>query len=239
MKKLLAAVLTAIIALSALFAAAAAETPEILFRNIPFGSDAETVSEAVREDGIGFSLFDPALVAASYICMLASENYSLYALDTGISTFSIDTSAETEVEGYTPSRISIFFIYRPVDGRLVTEDQYTALYAGEYEFSTDNPAELLQEMKEKLAGIYGPCKYEGGEELLPGLFGESNITFLSVDPAETFAIWESDKAYLILKATDIPDDSDSSYYSDKVELTYVTKDTDRWIREALDAQKNS
>ena len=217
----------------------------ITFRNIPWGSPATLVESMVRADGINFSLFDPSMCAVIGAAGFISGKYMDWTSGTGITTFSSDINPNIDVAGYAPTGLEMYFVYRPVDGRLVYEDRYTSLYAGLYTFSAENVEKMFDDLKDKLTSVYGSCQHEGGEDILEDLFGKSGVLFQSPDPVETFAILETDSAFLALASHDLPDNLDSSIYGDSISIAYVSKDGDTWIKEAFaakdaeDAEKES
>lgn len=209
---------------------------EILFRNLPWGSSAKFVNNEMRKDGMGLSLSDPDITGVQLCKQLISDRYGMWTMESGVTAISITNNPPINVAGYKPLNVSMLFVYRPQNNKIVVIDEYAALYAGVYTFEPQSMDKMFADLKGKLTLLYGKCKYEGDDKILDSLFGERTHYSWGLSATETFAIWETESEYLILTGKDYPDDNDSVYYSDAIQIVYFTKHGDEWIQDAIVAK---
>lgn len=232
-------VLLALLIIFTCFLCTSIAEEKIMFRDIPWGSDAATVKKALKKDGIDVSLYDdPSIVGVQYTKQIISEQYGFAVGEAGVTNISIDYTPNIKVAGYEPYIVSLMFVYRPENGRLIYQDKYAALYSGVYNFKAERVSKMFDDLKAKLESVYGRCKYEGGIETVEQIFGKSSYFVLTTTPTESFAIWESESAYLALVGCDYADDSGSSFYGDYIKIVYASKNGDNWINEAIEARNN-
>ena len=151
MKKLVATLLALLLALSCIPCLAEEAETEILFRGIPWGT---SLAQLQRE----LPLQTP--YQASGISSIA---YRMYGGDRGNYSAEIAINAMytseglkgIKVAGYDVGRINFNFAYVPQDGKLVKDNECTALYCALYMFAPDNPSAAVDDLINKLSIVYG------------------------------------------------------------------------------------
>ncbi len=226
------------------FVLGASVADEISFRNVAWGIDAVTACDALNKGGLSLclsSLDEYASTVATYRLrnILSSSMYGNVSGEQGLTTFALEFPHGLKVAGYEPVSIYVWFVYRPVEGELVYDDKSTALYAGMYSFTPENLEGVYHDLQEKLVSVYGEYAAEGGQELIESICGEKTIAWSMVEPEQTVTVWETEESYLFLVSNKMPEDADPAFYMDNIMIVYAAKDSDKWIDEALAAQKKT
>ena len=217
---------------------------EISFRGIPWGTDAVSACDKLNKGGLSLYLssFDEfASSVATYRLrnILSSSLYGNASGEQGLTTFALDYPRGLKVAGYEPASVYVWFVYCPVDGELVYDNKRTAFYAGMYSFAPENLEGMYRDLQGKLVSVYGDYTVEGGQKIIENICGEKTIMWSSIEFQQTVTVWESDESYLFLVSNKRPEDADPTFFTDNIMIVYAAKESDKWIDEALAAQKKT
>ena len=216
-------------------------TKELLFREIPWGSNVEAVNKKMKKDGINIHLLDPSVAAAYRIENLVAPftygMYDLYLSEAGISSYATVDSMKSKVGGYKVESAVLYFVYRPDDSKIVRDDKHAALCAGSYFFNVVDADGVFEDLKEKLSSVYGMCSCAGGPNILEQFFGATSYFWTSYDIEEYFAIWETADSYLALRKQKPATETDALFGANGVAIVYISKDMDRWLEESYQVTK--
>ena len=216
---------------------------EIMFRGIPWGSAADYTCDKLNKDGLSLFLTTPedysAIATYRVKNMVSASMYGNASSEQGLTAFALEYPMDLKVAGYNPSTVMTFFVYRPHEEELVYDLKYTAFYAGLYTFIPENIDGMFSDLKEKLTSVYGEFVHEGGSEIIEEILGEKTFMWSSFEPDQKVAVWETDESYLFLISNKMPDGADPTFYRDSISIVYAAKESDKWIDEALDAQKRT
>lgn len=158
MKKLSALLICMVMLCMGVISSGIAETDkEILFRNIPWGTDYATV----EKDNPDWNLYK--LSGAIYDVKSVKDvlhGGSGYTNDyeyTDINIISHNwNDLALNVAGYTATSVNLYFAYVPVNGILTRDEKDSALYGALYKFGKVNDVFPIEEdLKTKLSKLYG------------------------------------------------------------------------------------
>ena len=172
---------------------------EILFRDIPWGTNYTDVDNLLGE----FNLLE-----------IAGEGYQTKSIDdiiygdyegidfkyNDINIIGSSLNSDVDVAGYTPEQIQVFLSYVPVDGAITHTDEDSALYGAQYEFYPVNIDQMESDLKEKLYGLYGePDDEKYDTDLFDSSMhytfwygaNDTELVLKSVKPAETDTLTEN------------------------------------------------
>lgn len=233
-----------VIVLTMLFTLGTCVADEIMFRGIPWGSDADYTCDKLDKNGLSLylsSLDEYASIAATYRIknMLSPSMYGNATIEKGVTTYALSYPMDLKVAGYNVASVMTFFVYRPHEGELVYDHQYTAFYAGMYSFIPEDLEGMFNDLRGKLTSIYGEYVTEGGQEIVEDLFGEKTFAWSSFEQEQKIAVWETAESNLFLVSNKVPEDADPMFYSNSIVIVYAAKESDKWIDEALEAQKRT
>lgn len=160
MKRILC-IIVAIVMLATLAANACAEeapeeVEECLFRGIPWGSDYETVMNALKDIGFRWAapeigdgnLFGYSYRYGAYIGKFGDKGY-----DVGMT---VDGYGTLKVAGYPVKQIKLYFACLPnKDGKIDFKKENTFFYRAEYLFAIKGTSWEGEDLLNKLKDVYG------------------------------------------------------------------------------------
>lgn len=125
-----------------------AESHELLFKGIPWGSDMPTVVSQITETSFNDPQNDYA-VSTSRNCL---DKGDFFGYDIGVDTYS---SKSVNVAGYS-ARISLGFAHKPGSNGLLThKKEDTAFTYAKYYIQHEDARFAMSDLKEKLTKLYG------------------------------------------------------------------------------------
>lgn len=135
----------------------AATDEEILFRNVPWKTSYAEVKETLTEFDLHGNHGDtmdrrPLREVIEDNRGSGAKEFPLGGINIIARPFS---NYEIQVAGYTTSNVQLFFAYTP-DGDILPQDnEHSALYAARYEFEPMDLNTMANDLKTKLASLYG------------------------------------------------------------------------------------
>ena len=197
---------------------------EILFRNIPWGTNYADIKQELSDFDWYDMSFDMMRTYSVYE-VLTDSPYADGVLDfenSGINMIAQPFSnKETEVAGYTTTDIQLFFAYTPIDGTLPKDDINTALYGATYSFSPQNLQQMSEDLISKLSYLYGEADQTTTDK---DIFGnKTSITWWSGD----------NDTHVVLRTIDSSEDT-SDLYDDELFISYACGKGDEFLKEADD-----
>lgn len=195
---------------------------EIVFRDIPWGTNYETVEQTYGEMN-WLAIYGEDFVAPSVDSVLLDNDYA--GIDFENKDINIVASAlngEAEVAGYTTTNIDLYFSYNVEDGKILKTEADTSLYGAKYTIEPSDLESATADLIEKLSSLYEePYKNSTDSDM----FG--NIM--------EYTYWKgANNTELVLKSQDASDD-ESGMYNDKITISYAWRNGDNLLQEASDA----
>lgn len=197
---------------------------EILFRNIPWGTNYADVQQLLPD-------FDWSDMSFEHMRQfpveeILTDDYDYYSFDFtngGINMMATPfTDKETDVAGYVTSDIKIFFAYIPVNGSLSKDDSDTALYGARYEFEPRDSGSMAADLIDKLSSLYGDPDDVNSETDLWG----NKITITE---------WRgANDTIVAMRVLDSSGDT-TNIYVDELWISYAWERGDELLREADEA----
>lgn len=194
---------------------------EIVFRDIPWGTNYETVEQTYGEMN-WVTIYGEEFVTPSVDAVLLDNDYA--GIDFENKDINIIASAlneETEVAGYTTSDIDLYFSYNVENGKILRTENGSSLYGAKYTIEPSDLESATADLIEKLSSLYGePYKNSTDSDM----FG--NIM--------EYTYWKgANNTELVLKSQDSSSD-ESGIYSDKITISYAWRNGDNLLQEASD-----
>ncbi len=193
---------------------------EILFRNIPWGTDYDDVVSQIPE--VTFYPFTGEIYKTySVDQIITGDGLRFECKDININGSAI--SGSLSVAGYQTTDVDLYFAYVPVNGALTKEKEDSAFYGASYEFTPEDTKGMASDLKEKLTSIYGEASKTTQEKDLWG--GIVKYTY-----------WYGANDTLLVLCVD--DESASSWKStEKIRIVYAWREGDKLLQEASDCLK--
>lgn len=134
----------------------AATDKEILFRDIPWGTNYTDITNILPDfDWNTMSYENMRTYPVQEVLTDDDGKFDVF-VNGNINMIAYPfTDGNTEVAGYTTSDIELYFAYTPVDGQLQQEDSLTALYGARYIFDPQNLQSMYDDLTSKLSSLYG------------------------------------------------------------------------------------
>ncbi len=131
-----------------------------------------------------------------------------------------DCYYETEVAGYTPAEITLYFSYSIVDGVLMQTEEDSQLYGGQYVFETQNLEAMTADLIQKLSSVYGESdNYIEDDDLWGNYY--------------TYTYWYGENDTMVVLKTLDAEEDDELYY-DEITISYVWMHGDTLLQDASD-----
>ena len=212
--------------ISALFLtlpASAQTDKEILFRNVPWGTNYEDTKAMIPELDL-YPMHSEGMDQAPIIDVISKDkSYILKEFkNTHINIISHPFSnREIEVAGYTTSNVSLYFAFS-IDGDTLPQDtEHSKLYGARYEFEPVDLQSASSDLKDKLSSLYGDPDDE-----------KSSTDFSKT--SRTSIYWNgANNTQVVLTSFD-SSQSPYSFAKDEIYISYLTTDGDKWLHEADD-----
>ena len=183
---------------------------EILFRDVPWGSDMDTTESLLGNFEFNRSDYQSSAGKASYYI---SGEYE-FSRNQGTCTQESVYARDLKVAGYDVTSIYLQYIYKFPEAIANYDNCSTALYTGTYRFECVDYELAGNDLKDKLSGLYG-----------------EPVNVIK-DGDKTLYSWEGANNTACAMSVTL-----GSYPG--IELTYLTKDGDEWIDAADEAIDNS
>ena len=196
---------------------------EIIFRDIPWGTNYTDVDNILGE----FNLLK-----------IAGENFQTKSIDDiiygdyegidfkygDINIIGSSLDSDVDVAGYTPEKIQVFLSYVPVNGIITHADEDSSLYGAQYEFLPVNIDLMEADLKEKLSGLYGEPDEEKDDK---GWLGTSTH----------YIFWSgANDTELVLKS--VRPSEDNTLSENEIYISYIWKKGDDLLQAAEDILAN-
>lgn len=193
---------------------------EILFRNIPWGTDYDDVVSQIPE--VAFYPFTGEIYKTYSVDQIITEDgLSFECKDINIRGSAIRGSLP--VAGYQTTDVDLYFAYVPANGVLSKEKEDSAFYGASYEFTPEDTKGMASDLKGKLTSIYGEASKTTQEKDLWGGIIE-------------YTYWNGANDTLLVMCVD--DESASSWKStEKIRIVYAWREGDKLLQEASDCLK--
>ena len=196
---------------------------EILFRDVPWGTNYTKVDEILGELNLW------ALSGEAYRTFSTDEiilgDYQGIDFEYGdINIIANASNDEIDVAGYKAKDIVLYFSYMPVDGVLTKEDEDSALYGAQYKFDTQNLDEMSSDLVSKLTLLYGE----------PSKTTQKTDIYLN---RYTYTYWFGEKDTVIVLKTQNTEDDTTGLYDDEIIISYVWLKGDELLQNASDILK--
>lgn len=220
MKKRIIAIMMMFAILGTSLPVHATEEKEILFREVAWGVNYEDACNIVSD----IDWYD---MHGEYMKKYPVGDI-LYGYGEGIDIENSDINViaspwnnnNISVAGYTTESISMYFAFVPNDGVLTKDLSDTALYGAEYEFLTQKPIEMFDDLVAKMCSLYGD-DYETKER--------TN----HLDTKITTAVWRGKENTAV--SVRLEDDSeDYEYAEDRIYIGYAWENGDELLQQASD-----
>lgn len=190
---------------------------EILFRDIPWGTNYENATSQVPE--VNFVSYQGESIK-TYSVEEIVYGFGIRFEYTDINIKAHNLFGSICVAGYDTSSVDLFFAYVPVGDSLSRLDKDSALYAASYEFNPIDTKAMAKDLKEKLSAMYGdPSETSHGEDFWGG--------------AVDYTYWYGANDTLLVLCVD--DESESRWkLSERIRIVYAWREGDRLLQEASD-----
>lgn len=146
---------------------------------------------------------------------------------------------EVNVAGHEVSQVMLYCAKDFENSYTLDDDVDNAIYyAGTYVFLCQDADALRKDMYAKLTSVYGQDSGVTSKGIYNSFVKRESIW--SSNPCkEEYALWESDAndAWLVLKSQDYEDDS--SFESDNVQIMYIWKHADSFLKQVGKVYSNS
>lgn len=204
---------------------------EVMFRNIPWGSSAETLEKELKTDGAyitsmdGFAIPYPALFKTSH------SKQGFASMQDGVNQSREEIAWLTtaifmtplKVGGYEVESISAYSFYGLSDGVVLKEKKDSVFYAAEYTFNVRDKEAAYKDLKEKLSILYGDAIEIEDNDVLTSYAFE---TPKKINAKMYISVWNirADDVTVILnmECNDGPeDDINASVWYNCLTLSYV------------------
>lgn len=137
-----------------------AEKPEILFHEVPWGSDLITGNKSLKErEEIDISLgMMNTPISISFILGIRTKfdtRYTDYSGIDNIGGIAIVLNKEMKVAGYNVEDCTLLFAAIEKDGEYILTNEDSALYAARYKIKPIDCETAKEDLKTKISSIYG------------------------------------------------------------------------------------
>jgi len=196
---------------------------EILFRDIPWGTNYTEVDEMLGELNLW------ALSGESFRTFSTDEIIlgDYQGIDFDYNDINIIANAyngEVDVAGYTTRDVVLYFSYIPVDGILTKTEEDSALYGARYEFDTQNLNAMSSDLVSKLTSLYGePSKTTSKSDIYKNEY--------------TYTYWYGANDTVIVLKTQNTEKDTTNLYEDEIIISYVWLKGDELLQNASDLLK--
>ena len=128
----------------------------ILFRNIPWGKDIDSVKNELNENGFNFYRDDEGIMGQNYSTVGSIVHHQGdYSLDFASEISSLSVS-NCQVAGYDVKQTQIFFAYLPDENGLISKNRKDTYFTlASYQILPEDLDYAIDDLKEKLTSLYG------------------------------------------------------------------------------------
>lgn len=198
--------------------------PEIVFREIPWGTSFPDVDENFASWDL-WNISGDGYKTCSVDDILIGDYEGIDFEYSGINVISSAFNGEQDVAGYKTTDIELYFAFLPSEeGYLTYDEKDTALYGAKYTFEPVDLEDMYNDLTEKLTNLYGePDKVTYDTDLW--------------DNKYTYTYWYgANNTELVLRGQNTENDT-TDLNDDEIYITYAWREGDNLLKSASDAIK--